>query len=106
MTPRIDSDLPVPYGWVDPIGLERTRPPSTREWPYKWLSYDNSEVVKSFREGDENLVKLAKRPKTVAWLVSRKQARSRRDQYVALMQQHTDIDIFGAAGFRSCGSKL
>ncbi len=105
MTYDLGSDLPIPYGWIDPINFKRIGPPKKSEFSHdKWLQYNNSEVIRKLRNGDEDLVKLVKRPKKVAWLMSREGARSRRDNYVNLMQKHINIDIYGEKGL-SCGKR-
>ncbi len=105
MTFRIDSDLPVPYGWIDPIDMpRRDRPVSTREMPYKWLPYNNSEIIRSYRNQNASLIKLAAKTKTVAWLCSHQNAFSRRDQYVKELQKYINVDIYGRFDL-FCGNK-
>ncbi len=102
MTFRIDSDLPIPYGWIDPIDMPtRDKPPSTRE-PYKWLPYNNSEIIREYRNNNYSLRKRAAKTKTIAWLSSHGNAVSRRSQFVEELQKHIGVDIYGRLGL-SCG---
>ncbi len=106
MTFRIDSDLPVPYGWIDPIDMpRRDHPVSTREMPYKWLPYNNSEIIRSYRSNNASLIKLAEKTKSVAWLVSHhKNVFSSRSQYVEELQKYIGVDIYGLFHL-PCGDK-
>ncbi len=106
MTFRADSDFPIPYGWVDPIeeGKMRTAPPNAREWPYKWLPYDSGWILEDYARNGSYSTKLARRSKAVAWLVSHKKTRSKRQEYVKELQKYIDVDIYGGSNL-FCGHR-
>ncbi len=105
MTFRLDSDFPIPYGWIDAINRpQRQSAPSIREMPYKWLPYNNSEIKMSFKNKNPRLTRIVNKPKGIAWLVSHRNTWSRRNQYVEELQKHIDVDIYGNLGL-FCGSR-
>ena len=44
MTYRWDSDVPRPYGWIEPIDQPFTAPPTDKN-PIKWRQYNEKEFM-------------------------------------------------------------
>ncbi len=100
---RWDSDLTMPYGWVDPIDQDTRRmPPSHRQPLTRWIEYDNSTILRRIREGDSELLRLAKRPRMVSWIVSDCRPQSKRDEYALELGKHIDLAVYGRCG-EDCG---
>ncbi len=94
MTYRLDSDFPRPYGWAEDLEHPRHLPPRFSDLE-KWAPYDKEAFVKSLPSRPPEFLDLAKRPKSVAWIVSHCRTRSNREGYVREMQKYIDVDIMG-----------
>jgi alpha-1,3-fucosyltransferase len=106
MTYRIDSDVPIPYGFIapnvdpvkggDPRGI---RIPQTT-WP---IDYDETDFIQNVLPNKgENFRMLARRPKKVAWVVSRCISNSHREEFVKELQKYIEVDVFGKCGSLAC----
>eukprot|EP00934_Nitzschia_sp_Nitz4_P001515 Nitzschia sp. Nitz4//scaffold13_size275219//33021//34454//NITZ4_000842-RA/size275219-snap-gene-0.33-mRNA-1//-1//CDS//3329535918//1515//frame0 len=101
MTYKWDSDLPRPYGWFErkpSASFDYLPVPSPRPYaespPETWIPFRIDGVRKRMQE-DPAFAALAKRPKKVAWIVSKCQTRSLREEYVQDLRQHIPVEIFG-----------
>ena len=105
MTYRLDSDVPRPYGWVEPTNrTSRSLPPRSCE-KYKWRTYNEAEFARSLPNQTKEFKQLAKRPKLVAWIVSHCRTRSSRETYVKELQKHINVDVMGGCGMISCNKR-
>ncbi|KAK2141789.1 hypothetical protein LSH36_1040g00015 [Paralvinella palmiformis] len=85
MTYRLDSDVPIPYGYVAKRSANKSRD-----------DYDvrNESAIERGR--------LANKTRSVAWLVSHSDTISRRETYVRVMSRFIDIDVYGKRGNQTC----
>ena len=84
MTYSMYSDIPMPYGRCTP--LEFTSQVERREHERQ---VSNTKFVRH-------------RTKLVAWFASRCDARSRRADYIKVLQNYIPVDIYGACGELTC----
>ena len=104
MTYRLDSDIPIPYGWIVPKLVPAFHVPSIRE-KGKWEpSYNPRLFVDSLRAKSSKFFALAHRPRGAAWLVSHCNSDSERERYVNELSKHMQVDIFGQCGNVLCSS--
>lgn len=75
MTYRLDSDIPIPYGWI-------TKNPN------------NSKISVE--------IDFKQKTKQIAWFVSNCESFSRREEIVGKIEKHIPIDIYGKCGKLSC----
>ena len=94
MTYRIDSDVRSPYGWITPIS-EPTKGP----WETDLTMKDGNFSV----SGLKSLI-LGKK-KLVAWIVTNCDTHSQREDYVAELRKHVNVDVFGKCGKNKCTEK-
>ncbi|CAB9509478.1 Galactoside 3(4)-L-fucosyltransferase [Seminavis robusta] len=116
MTYRLDSDLPRPYGFFEllqPSDAAETSSnhyfPSQWQQPPDFLTYTYNEqdffqTVLPYKE--DAFYKLAERPKKVAWIASRCDSPSRREDYVAELRQYIPVDIMGDCGDIPCNQSF
>ena len=98
MTYRSDSDIPRPYGWVEP----KAEPFNYAADAVKhyWKNVTNEHAHKKYREI------LQKKNKSVAWIVSHCQTSSRRESYVKELQKYIQVDIMGKCGMIPCNASF
>lgn len=89
MTYISDSDIPLPYGRVEPL----SNAPKT--------NFERLEIQKQIRSSNVNPAK--GKTKLVVWFVSNCRARSNRMEYVKELQNYIPVDIVSAEG--KCGGK-
>jgi len=77
----------IPYG------------PSTAEEYKRRLMFGNKLLDSSLR------VIVEKKSKLVAWVVSRCNVPSGRDEYVNELKRYVDVDVYGKCGFLKCDNK-
>jgi len=101
MTYRRDSDIPRPYGWIEPKDEPRTTPwwvgPDT-----KWRRFDMEAFKASLPSKPEAFKAIARKPKGVAWIVSNCGTRSAREDYVKRLREHVDVEVMGGCGAMRC----
>jgi alpha-1,3-fucosyltransferase len=106
MTYRLDSDLPRPYGFF----VEHANATNDSYFPQQWqpqefIPYREQHFFQhalpraTFRS-------LAQRPKKVAWIVSRCQSPSHREDYVKELQKYIAVDIMGDCGDIPCNQSF
>ena len=100
MTYRLDSDIPKPYGWIEP----RRRPDTTlagylrrRRWP----PYDRPAFLRGLGSRGAEFRRPAKKPKLVAWIVSRCSVHSGRERYFSELNKYVPIDVMGGCSRRN-----
>ena len=72
-------------------------------WP---VVYDEVDFLKNVLPNkDENFWRLAKRKKTIAWVVSRCYSESYREDYVKELKKYIDVDVYGKCGME-CKSNI
>ena len=97
MTYRFDSDIPRPYGWVEPIDGSYVYP--TDRDSILWRPYQDTraeEVKAKYKEV------MAKKDKKVAWIVSNCNTNSQREAYVKGLKMYIDVDVMGQCGDIKC----
>ena len=95
MTYRHDSDVVLNYGNL----VNRTT--HEKIIPNSFIKYDENQIINNLTE--YGLIKLEKRTKDVAWIVSNCYTISKREDYVTEMGKYKGlkIDIFGHCGKRT-----
>lgn len=104
MTYRLDSDIPIPYGWIVPKLGNVSHVPSIGETGHWAQNYDPTQFADSLQTNSQEFRALAKRPRAVAWIVSHCNSNSDREKYVNELQKHIQVDIFGSCGNILCSS--
>ena len=94
MTYRPDSDVPRPYGYVEPIEAPFEYPPRTS--PSEWRAVNKTAV----KHGA-----IKSKDKMVAWIVSNCKTDSQREVYVRELQKHIQVDVMGGCGDIKCDTK-
>ena len=90
MTYRRDSTIKSPYGWVVPINDPNLGPYTTNLLPSnKTLPRALTSVISA-------------KNKSVAWIASNCQTHSKREDYVAELKKHIDVDTYGRCGQHIC----
>lgn len=111
MTYRLDSDLPRPYGFFE-LQLPGRMQVEQRYNPFQWkpqafLTYkEDPWFQKVLPSKSKEFHQLAERPKKVAWIVSRCDSPSRREDYVKELQKYIPVDIFGGCGNIRCNTSF
>jgi alpha-1,3-fucosyltransferase len=103
MTYRWDSDFPHPYGLVE-HSQAMTRwsiPKRPAFWSVEY-SGDNF-LQKSLPNKGNDFREQAQRPRQVAWVVSKCNTPSRREDYVSELKKYIQVDIFGSCGIACPG---
>ncbi|KAI2493297.1 alpha-(1-_3)-fucosyltransferase [Fragilaria crotonensis] len=106
MTYRIDSDVPIPYAFiapnVDPV--EEGNPKGIQIQQSAWpIDYNETHFVRNVLPNkDESFRRLARRPKKVAWVVSRCVSNSHREDFVQELKKYIDVDVYGKCGSFPC----
>jgi len=103
MTFRWDSDIPRPYGWFEKktttIEVEDLRHRSSHLfYPHKhetWIPYDEEKFLRSLPSRPKTFHDLARRPGKIAWIVSKCDTHSRREDYVYHLRKYIQVDEFG-----------
>ena len=90
MTYRADSDIPRPYGWVEPAEKPFVYPTDQRL--VKWGNYTAVNTFKTYAS------LLKKKTKKVAWIVSRCHSASKRESYVNELKKYIEVDVMGGCG--------
>lgn len=98
ITYRQDSDIPKPAGWFELTSSPKIYAPplQTGPWP---IMYNQDDFLK---QDLSSLTHLAQRPKKVAWIVSKCNTASRRNDYVRKLSKYIGVDIFGKCGTTPC----
>ena len=104
MTYRLDSDIPIPYGWIVPKLGPAYHVPSIHEIGNWNPRYDSTLFVDSLEAKPSKFFALARRPRGAAWAVSHCNTDSERELYVNELSKHMQIDIFGKCGSSLCDS--
>lgn len=106
MTYRIDSDVPIPYAFiapnVDPVegGNPRGIQIQQSAWP---IDYNETHFVQNVLPNkNESFHRLARRPKKVAWVVSRCVSNSHREDFVEGLKKYIEVDVYGKCGSLPC----
>ncbi len=102
MTYRSDSDLPHPYGWIEPRGRPRVRPRYRSDPPVDWAPYDEADFARSLPGRGQAFLSLPLRPRTVGWIASHCHTRSGRESYVRELARHVDVGVMGGCGAVRC----
>lgn len=102
MTYRMDSDAPRPYGFIAPKvdRIEGGDPRAVQilqtDWP---VDYDATDFITNVLPNKgADFLKIAEKPKKVAWVVSRCKSNSRREEFVQELKKYIDVDVFGSCG--------
>ena len=115
MTYRRDSDLPRPYGFFQPLSTNAINHPNHNYYsPIQWeepqqpfIPYDQHQFLHHvLPTKPKDFHRLAERPKKVAWIVSRCDSPSRREEYVAQLAKYIPVDILGACGTIPCNQSF
>lgn len=88
MTYRWDSDMVIPYGYIQPNGSVPLHPTDAQMNYY--LSIPS---VINYAEG---------KTKMAAWFVSNCASQSRRTEMVRELQKYVDVDVYGDCGTMVC----
>ena len=104
MTYRLDSDIPIPYGWIVPKSGSVSHVPNGGEIGHWAQNYDPTQFTDSLQTKTKEFHALAQRPREVAWIVSHCNSNSDREKYVNELQKHIHVDIFGRCGNILCSS--
>jgi len=112
MTYRRDSTLPRPYGFFQRIQSSSNTNQSYYPIQFnpepKFLQYNETHflqhVLPRKPQSFHNLA--TKRSKGVAWIVSRCNTPSRREDYVAKLSEYIDVDIMGECGTIPCNESF
>jgi alpha-1,3-fucosyltransferase len=110
MSYRLDSDLPRPYGFF----VEHDNDTNQSYFPQQWhlddfLPYKEDFFFQQIQQQQlprTAFRSLAQRPKKVAWIVSRCQSPSHREDYVKELQKYIDVDIMGDCGDIPCNQSF
>ena len=98
MTYRSDSDIPIPYGWLEdkrkPSNYIRTSADNTKDfWPSFDMDWKPSQKLKDM---------VRKKTKLVSWIVSNCWSSSHRETYVRQLMNYIPVDIMGECGSIYC----
>ena len=117
MTYRQDSDVPRPYGFFQPrseLATGQNRGNTHYYYPIQWtrqqepfVDYDIDHFIQHvLPQKPQTFHQLAERPKKVAWIVSRCESPSRREDYVAELSKYIPVDIMGGCGSIPCNQSF
>lgn len=117
MTYRQDSDVPRPYGFFQPRSELATGPNIGSihyyfpiQWKRQQQSFDSYDPDHFMRhvlpQKPQAFHELVERPKKVAWIVSRCESPSRREDYVAELRKYIPVDIMGGCGSIPCNQSF
>ncbi|XP_015588970.1 alpha-(1,3)-fucosyltransferase C-like [Cephus cinctus] len=97
MTYRRDSSLMRPYGIVRNVRTNEVIPPHI---PAMWKDVSKGKISEKSRD----IVK--SKTRQIAWFVSNCKTLSRREDYVDVLKQYVDVDVFGSCSNFSCDTRL
>ena len=100
MTYRLDSDIPQPYGWVEPKDAPFTY--ATDIVNYQWKTIAKENIQEKYRKI------IRKKTGTVAWIVSHCHtfASKLREDYVDELRKYIDVDTMGKCGSVGCNASI
>ncbi len=104
MTYNLDSDLPMPYGWFDPIeyeGDDRAKNNESRfpaDYTLKWRHFDRNAFERFLSRNRSTLKSYAARPRVAAWVASHCSTPSKREDYAYELAKHIDLAVYGKCG--------
>ena len=95
-TYRDDSDLRLPYGWIEPIDRPFPYVPNWEETAMHWKThpFNKTEFVRTLPQRPKTFLNLADRPGRVAWVVSNCQTSSKRERYVHELGKYIPVSQF------------